>query len=112
MTRKPRRCWSKSIGERGHRVRLYEPRPGGPIMRSVFIDGKEDRKSLRVRDKGLAIQQAYQLLNALVTNERALNEQSVPLGILADLHLQGPMHLSKKARTQREEAGTLRRRVA
>ena len=24
MTRKSRRCWSKSIGEPGHRVRLYE----------------------------------------------------------------------------------------
>ncbi len=42
MTRKPRRCWSKSIGERGHRVRLYEPRPGGPIMRSVFIGGSKE----------------------------------------------------------------------
>jgi integrase len=81
-------------------------------MRSVFIDGKEDRKSLRIRDKGLAIQQAYQLLNALVTNERAFNEQSVTLGMLADLYLQGPMHLSKKARTQREEGAMLRRVVA
>jgi integrase len=81
-------------------------------MRSVFIDGKEDRKSLRTRDKGLAIQQAYQLLNALVANERAFNEQSVTLGMLADLYLQGPTHLSKKARTQREEGAMLRRVVA
>jgi hypothetical protein len=55
MTRKSRRCWSKSIGEPGRRVRLYEARPGGPIMRSVFVNGREDRKSLKHRDKEKAI---------------------------------------------------------
>lgn len=49
--RKLGRCWSKSIGQRGHRVRLYEARPGGPIMRSVYVNGKEDRKSLGHRDR-------------------------------------------------------------
>ena len=29
---KHRKCWSKSIGERGARVRLYEDRPGGPSV--------------------------------------------------------------------------------
>jgi len=108
MTRKSRRCWSKSIGERGHRVRLYEARPGGPIMRSVFVKGKEDRKSLKTRDKGLAIRQAYQLLNTLLANEQALNEQSLTLGMLADLYLKSPTHLSKKERTQRDEGRILR----
>ncbi len=51
MSRNSRRCWSKSIGERGHRVRLYEARPGSPIMRSVFVNGKEVRKSLGHRDE-------------------------------------------------------------
>src|SRR5437870_4374866 len=52
MTRKSRRCWSKSIGEPGRRVRLYEARSGGSIMRSVFTNGKEDRKSLGHRGPG------------------------------------------------------------
>src|SRR5260370_12017469 len=112
MTRKPRRCWSKSIGERGHRIRLYEARPGGPIMRSVFINGKEDRKSLRTRDKGLAIQQTYQLLNALLANDEALNEQSLTLGMVADRYVKSRTHLSKKERTEREEAAMLHRVVA
>ena len=50
---KHRKCWSKSVGERGARVRLYEDRPGGPLFRSVYVDGKEVRKSLGHRDKEL-----------------------------------------------------------
>jgi hypothetical protein len=69
MKRKLGRCWSKSIGERGYRIRLYEARPGGQIMRSVYINGKEDRKSLGIRDKRLAIQRGYELLRSLMANE-------------------------------------------
>src|SRR6266704_118778 len=72
MTRK---CWTKSLGERGHRIRLYEKYSGGPIMRSVYIDGKEVRKSLAHRDKEKATRQGYELLNALLTNENALTQR-------------------------------------
>ena len=108
MTRK---CWTKSLGERGHRVRLYEDRRGGPIMRSVFINGKEVRKSLGHRDKEKAVRQAYELLTALLANESALDEQSLTLGLLADLYLESPAHSTKKARTQHDEGRTLRRVV-
>src|SRR5713226_9865931 len=111
MTRKSRRCWSKSIGEPGRRVRLYEARPGGSIMRSVFVNGKEARKSLGHRDKEKAIRQGYELVNALLANENALDEQSLTLGLLMDLYLDSPAHLSKKARTQHDEGRTLRRVV-
>ncbi len=111
MTRKSRRCWSKSIGERGSRVRLYEKYPGGPIMRSVFVNGKEVRKSLGHRDKEKAIRQGYEMLSALLANEKALDERSLTLGMLADLYLQSPAHLSKKERTQRADERTLRRVV-
>jgi len=108
MTRK---CWTKSLGERGHRIRLYEKYPGGPITRSVYIDGKEVRKSLAHRDKEKATRQGYELLNALLTNENALDEQSLTLGLLSDLYLESPAHLSKKARTQRDEGRMLRQVV-
>ena len=101
MTRKSRRCWSKSIGEPGHRVRLYEARPGGSIMRSVFTHGKEDRKSLRHRDKEKAIRQGYELLRALLANEHALDEQSLTLGMVAGLYKKSPAFASKKPRTRR-----------
>src|SRR3989442_15385157 len=80
MTRMSRRCWSKSIGERGHRVRLYEARPGGPIMRSLFVNGREVRKSLGHRDQALALRQAYELVQALLRNDQALEEQSLTGG--------------------------------
>jgi len=107
-----RKCWTKSLGERGARVRLYEDRPGGPIMRSVFINGREVRKSLGHRDKEKATRQAYELLTALLANENALDEHSLTLGLLADYYLESPAHLSKKARTLRDEGRTLRRVVA
>lgn len=104
-----RKCWTKSLGENGHRIRLYEARPGGPIMRSVFINGKEVRKSLGHRDKEKATRQAYELMTALLANENALDEQSLTLGLLADYYLESPAHLGKKARTLRDEGRTLRR---
>lgn len=106
-----RKRWAKSIGERGHRVRLYEARPGGPIMRSVFTNGKEDRKGLGHRDKEKAIQQGYELVRALLANEKALDEHSLTIGMLVDWYLESPAHLSKKARTQRDEGRILRRVV-
>lgn len=108
-TRKQERYWSKSIGERGHRVRLYEARPGGPIMRSVFVNGKEVRKTLGHRDKERAVRQAYELTNALLANERAIDQESLTVGMLADLYLRSPAHLSKKERTQRDDKRKLER---
>ncbi|MHC4709249.1 MAG: tyrosine-type recombinase/integrase, partial [Planctomycetota bacterium] len=98
--------------ERGHRVRLYEARPGGPIMRSVYINGKEDRKSLGHRDREVAIRQAYQLLSALLANETAIDQESLTLGLLARLYLESPRHERKKKRTQRDDATKLKRVVA
>src|SRR5207245_7851018 len=111
MSRNSRRCWSKSIGERGHRVRVYEARPGGPIMRSVFVTGKEARNSLEHRDKRKAVRQGYELLTDLLVNEQALEDHSLTLGLLTDLYLDSPAHLSKEPRTQRAESQILRRVV-
>ena len=111
-TRKGTRCWSKSIGEWGHRVRLYETRPGGLITRAIYIRGKENRKSLGHRDKERAIRQGYELLTALLANERALEEQTLTLGMLAAQYLQSPAHSSKKELTQKADARALARVVA
>ena len=111
MTRKSRRCWSKSIGEPGRRVRLYEARSGGSIMRSVFTNGKEDRKSLGHRDQEKAIRQGYELLQALLANEHALDEESLTLGMVAELYKQSPAFASKKPRTQKADTRALERIV-
>ncbi len=110
--RKRTKCWSKSVGERGYRIRLYEARPGSPIMRSVHINGKEDRKSLGHRDKELAIRQAYDLLKAVLANETAIERETLTIGLLASLYNKSPRHLSKKVRTQRDDVRKLERVVA
>ena len=79
MTETPT-LWTKSVGERGLKVRLYEPRPGGNIMRAIYIDGKEDRKSLGHRDREQATLQAYALLHGMVANVDALEDESLTLG--------------------------------
>ncbi len=63
-----KKLWSRSFGKRGRGnvVRIYESRPGSNLMRSVYINGKEDRRSLGHRDKKLAEKQAYELLAQLV----------------------------------------------
>src|SRR3989449_7413076 len=80
-------------------------------MRSVFVAGKEVRKSLGHRDKEQAVQEGYELLMALLANEEAMDEQSLTLGLLADLYHESPAHQSKKPRTQRAEGQILRRVV-
>ena len=110
MTR-TRLPWSKSIGQRGHRVRLYEPRPSAPIMRSIWINGKENRKSLGHRDRELATRQGFELLSALVANELAFSEESLTLGMLRELYVKSPRHLAKKPGTQKHDESKLKRVV-
>src|SRR2546430_12414397 len=109
---KHRKCWSKSIGERGPRGRLYEGRPGGPLWRSVYVEGREVRKSLGHRDKELAIRQAYELLHSLLSNEQALDQETLTLGMTSQLYMESPQHLSKKPLTQRCDKRNLERVVA
>jgi len=106
-----RKCWTMSIGERGARVRLYELYPGGPLMRSVYVHGKEVRKSLGHRDQDKAIRQGYELLLALRANEEALAAETLTLGMLVDLYFASPAHQGKQPRSQREEGRMLRRVV-
>jgi len=111
MTETPA-CWTKSIGERGLKVRLYESRPGGNLMRAIYIDGKEDRRSLGHRDRDKATLQAYELLHGMVANVEALEDESLTLGMLVELYLASPRHAAKKPRSQRSDEGRLKRVVA
>ena len=112
MMRKPKQCWSKSIGERGSRVRVYEARPGGPLHRSVYINGKEDRKSLGHRDRVRATQQAYELLGQLLAHDAVIENRDLTIGVLARLYLRSPDHLAKRPRTASEDSRKLERVVA
>ena len=91
---------------------MYEDRAGGPLSRSVYVNGKEKRKSLGHRDKELAIRQAYELLHSLLSNQQALDQETLTIGMAAQLYLESPQHLSKKPLTQRCDKRELERVVA
>jgi integrase len=106
-----KKLWSKSFGERGNRVRLYEARTGGPLMRSIFISGKEHRKSLGHRDRKLAEKEAYELLAQLVADEEAVERGTLTLAQLQRLYVESPAFADKKERTRKEDEQRLNRMV-
>ena len=73
------KLWAKSIGARGSRVRIYQSRRGGTLMRSVYLNGKEDRKSLGHRDRARAITEAYALLAQLNADAGALERGTLTM---------------------------------
>ncbi|MBL8989398.1 MAG: tyrosine-type recombinase/integrase [Gemmatimonadetes bacterium] len=81
-------------------------------MRSIWVKGKEDRKSLGHRDREVATREAYELLSDLAVTERAAAEESLTLGMLQDLYLASPQHRAKKERTQKHDERKLKRVVA
>jgi integrase len=104
-----RKTWTKSIGDYGNRVRVYEARIDGPLMRSVYINGKEVRRSLGHRDRALAIKQARELHHAICSSDAALLHGSMTLGQLVDLYTASVDHRDKKERTAREDERKLAR---
>lgn len=92
-------------------MRVYEARAGGPLMRSIFINGKEDRRSLGHRDRKLAEQQAYELLAQLVADEEAVEKGTLTLAQLQRLYAESPAFGDKKERTRKEDAQRLERVV-
>lgn len=107
-----KKLWSKSFGTRGSRVRVYEARAGGPLMRSIFINGKEERRSLGHKDKKLAEKQAYELLAQLLADEKAIEQGTLSLASLKRLYSESAAFMDKKERTRAEDARSLDRIVA
>jgi integrase len=107
----PKKLWSKSIGERGNKARLYEPRENAPLMISVYRNGKEERVSLGHKDKQQAIKDAHALLAGLADRARALERERLTLGLLRELYVASPVHREKKARTQKDDERRLERVV-
>jgi integrase len=103
--------WSKSFGERGCKVRVYEARAGSPLMRSVYIDGKEVRRSLGHRDRELAKRQAYEFIAQLSADEEAIADETATLGLLMRIYCESPAFTDKKERTRTEDRRRLERMV-
>jgi integrase len=109
-----KKTWKMSVGERGlgNRVRVYEARAGGPLWRSIFINGRENRKSLGHKDRKRALRQAHELSAQLLREEQAIEQEDLTLGLLKRLYLESPAHLAKRERTQKEDGQRLERVVA
>ena len=109
---KKMKLWSVSVGQRGNRVRLYEPRPGAPLMRSLWINGKEDRKSLGHCDRDRAVREAHQLLSRCAAERAAAAPQpELTVRNLVAEYTRSPAHEDKKPRTRKEDEAKLNRWV-
>lgn len=114
MPRKPRRNawkivdgkWTRSLGSRGARVRLFERTKGGVYYRDVHVPGRgKDRKSLGTTDRGEAERLGNQLLGALLSEEQVIESGVVTLGHLWERYSQeAARFLDNDGRTRREES--------
>jgi integrase len=110
--RKGRKCWSRSVGEYGYRVRVYEQYPGSNLYRSVWQDGKEDKQTLGHKDRELAVLQAHQLIAHLRSMGRDARQGEITLGALRARYVASKAHAAKKERTRVEDERKLERVVA
>jgi integrase len=110
--RKSRKCWSKSVGEYGYRVRVYELYPGSNLYRSVWQGGKEDKQTLGHKDRELAVLQALQLIAHLRSMGREARQGEITLGALRVRYVASKAHAAKKERTRIEDERKLERVVA
>lgn len=113
-TRKPSRTewkqargkWSRSFGDSGTRIRLFQNRSGGNFYRSLWLRGRgEDRKCMGTSDRVEAERLAKDLVAALLRDEQLVSSGELPLGLLWDRYQSECVtFLDNDART-REEAG-------
>jgi integrase len=76
-------CWSKSLGTRGKRVRLFQKRRHGEFYRAVWIPGRgRDIASLATCDRNEAEQFGERLFAELLKNDSAYVPGPVRLGEL------------------------------
>lgn len=115
MKRNPRRdqwrqtksgLWTRSLGHRGARVRLFEKRKGGMFYREVHIPGVgRDQACLHTCDRSEAQRLGEDLLSALLNKERPAApgmETPVLLGDLVERYQREcPMFLDNDQHSRR-----------
>lgn len=65
--------WTRSIGERGYRVRLFQKRPGGTFYRAVWVSSerRQDIKCLHTAEREQAEVLGRKLLAAQLSGDRS-----------------------------------------
>lgn len=77
--------WTRSYGERGLRIRLFQKRKGGAFYRFVWHPGKgQDRKCLHTTDREEADRLARELLARAVLHDEPQIKGPITLGYLLE----------------------------
>jgi integrase len=93
--------WTRSIGHRGFRVRLFQKRSGGAFYRAVWRRGSEDVACLHTSDRQEADRLGKALLSHLMAGQ--MSAGPLPLGMLCRKYLaEAPQHLDNKPGTQKD----------
>jgi integrase len=97
--------WSRSLGERGLRVRLFQNRRGGVFFRAVYLDGQKDRMALGTTDRREAERLGRSLLAELRQGQAAVRSSVLTLGQLWNRYrLECPAFLDNAPHTRADTA--------
>ena len=94
-------CWTRSLGERGARVRLFQKRRGGPFFRDVCVPGVgKNRRCIKTSDRGEAERIGKTLLSEMLKGEQ-IEAAKLTLGELwRRFSSEAVTHLDNHPRTQ------------
>jgi integrase len=98
--------WTRSLGERGMRVRIFEKRTNGTFYRTLWVTGRgRDHASLRTRDRYEAERLGRMLLAQLLRQEETAKSERLTLGALwRRYEAECATYLDNRATTRRDDA--------
>lgn len=102
--------WTRSLGERGLRVRLFQKRTNGTFYRTIWIPGRgRDHASLATRDRQEAERLGRLLLAELLRQEEGVLPGRLTLGDLwRRYERECAAYLDNKPESRRDDAGRAR----
>src|SRR6266516_181503 len=102
--------WTRSLGERGMRVRIFEKRRKGTFYRTTWVPGRgRDHASLGTRDRNEAERLGRMLLAELLRQEETTRSERVTLGALWKRYeTECATYLDNKASTRRDDAARVK----
>lgn len=99
--------WTRSLGNRGTRVRLFQKRRDGTFYRAVWLGGRRDLACLHTNDRDEAERLGRRLLGTLMLGVPIRQEpETITLGALWDRYQRDCANfLDNKPRTKKETEG-------
>lgn len=101
-------CWTRTLGERGLRVRLFQKRRGGTFYRAVWLPDSRvwDRRAIGTSERAEAEDMGRQLLGALLLDGSPTAIGAVKLGEVWERYRRtSPRFLDNKERSRRDAEG-------